>query len=267
MLGQDATVIVPETTGELMRNKIIAAGGNVVVHGKSLPDADEYVRAMVNQDSKLVYVPPFDHEDIWEGSFGPLDIFDQEDKTKIRDLGNSTLIDELYLQLNGSPPDAIVCSVGGGGLLNGIMLGLERYGWSDIVTVVGMETRGADSLAESIRAGHIVTLPGITSIARSLGVTRVSDKTWELSQQHNVKSIVLSDAEAAMACVRLAAEEKIIVEPACGVSVAACYHDILSQTVPNFNRNSSVVIIVCGGKFPSSHIKSNTPPAIRILVS
>jgi L-serine/L-threonine ammonia-lyase len=157
-------------------------------------------------------------------------------------------MDELYLQLNGSHPDAIVCSVGGGGLLNGIMLGLERYGWSDHVTVVGMETRGADSFAESIRAGHIVTLPGITSIARSLGVTRVSDKTWEFAQQENVKSIVLSDAQAAMACVSLAAEEKIIVEPACGVSVAACYQEVLRGIVPNFNKNSKVVIIVCGGK-------------------
>ncbi|MCJ1302434.1 hypothetical protein MMC08_005237 [Hypocenomyce scalaris] len=227
MLGQHATVIVPESTGEMMRNKIIAAGGNVVVHGQALPDADEYVRVLVSQDSNLAYVPPFDHKDIWEG--------------------NSTIIDELYLQLNGSPPDAIVCSVGGGGLLNGIMLGLERYGWSDLVAVLGMETKGADSLGESIRAGHIVTLPGITSIARSLGVTRVSDKTWEFAQQENVKSVVLSDAQAAMACVRLAAEEKIIVEPACGVSVAACYQEVLAAIVPNFNKNSKVVIIVCGG--------------------
>jgi L-serine/L-threonine ammonia-lyase len=115
-----------------------------------------------------------------------------------------------------------------------------------------METRGADSLAESIRAGQIVTLPGITSIARSLGVTRVSDKTWEFAQREKVKSVVLSDAQAAMACVRLAAEEKIIVEPACGVSVAACYHDILQKTVPNFNKKSRVVIIVCGGEFSIS---------------
>ena len=67
MLGQHATVIVPESTGEMMRNKIIAAGGNVVVHGQALPDADEYVRVLVSQDSNLAYVPPFDHKDIWEG--------------------------------------------------------------------------------------------------------------------------------------------------------------------------------------------------------
>lgn len=67
MLGQRATVVVPETTGELIRKKIIAAGGNVIVHGVDLPDADQYVRYLVSQDPSLAYIPPFDHEDIWEG--------------------------------------------------------------------------------------------------------------------------------------------------------------------------------------------------------
>jgi L-serine/L-threonine ammonia-lyase len=67
MLGQKATVVVPQTTGELIRKKIIAAGGNVIVHGLTLPDADDYVRSLVSQDRSLVYIPPFDHEDIWEG--------------------------------------------------------------------------------------------------------------------------------------------------------------------------------------------------------
>jgi L-serine/L-threonine ammonia-lyase len=129
-----------------------------------------------------------------------------------------------------------------------------------------METRGADSLAESVRAGHVVTLPAITSIARSLGVTRVSDKTWAFAQQENVKSIVLSDAQAAIACVRLAAEEKIIVEPACGVSVAACYQDILQGIVPGFNKNSRVVIIVCGGEFVSTVPHGESPIATVYIV-
>lgn len=254
-LGHEATVVVPQTTGEYMRNKIIAAGGNVIVHGVALPDADEYVRSLVKKDPSLAYIPPFDHEDIWEGKilflshFPYLPAAASITNTQIFP-GNSTVVDELYHQLNGSPPDAIICSVGGGGLLNGIMLGLARYGWEDAVTVVGMETLGADSLAASVRAGRLVTLPAITSIARSLGVTRVSDKTWEFAQMPNVKSVVLSDAQAAMACVRLADEENLIVEPACGVSVAACYESVLRRVVPGFCRESKVVVIVCGGKSP-----------------
>lgn len=83
MLGQDATVIVPETTGELMRNKIMAAGGNVVVHGTALSDADEHVKFLISQDPKLVYVPPFDHEDIWEGLSRPFSTFSPEIKLKV----------------------------------------------------------------------------------------------------------------------------------------------------------------------------------------
>jgi len=164
--------------------------------------------------------------------------------------GNSTVVDELYQQLRGSPPDAIVCSVGGGGLLNGIMMGLERYGWEDLVTVIGMETHGADSLSQSVLAGQLLTMPKITSIATSLGVKRVSEQTWEWAKKENVHSVTLSDADAALGCVKLADDEKLIVEPACGVSVAACYHRILEDLVPGFNKDSKVVIIVCGGKFP-----------------
>jgi L-serine/L-threonine ammonia-lyase len=69
MLDQDITVIVPETTEPLMRNKIIAAGGNVVVHGRDLPEASEFARLLVKEDLNSAYVPPFDHEYVWEGLY------------------------------------------------------------------------------------------------------------------------------------------------------------------------------------------------------
>jgi threonine dehydratase len=39
------------------------------------------------------------------------------------------MVDELKEQLGGVTPDAIICSVGGGGLMNGIILGCQRAGW------------------------------------------------------------------------------------------------------------------------------------------
>jgi L-serine/L-threonine ammonia-lyase len=163
--------------------------------------------------------------------------------------GNSTIIDELFDDFEGSPPDAIVCSVGGGGLLNGIMLGLDRCGWGDKVTVLALETEGADCLSRSLQAGAQVTMQEITSIARSLGVSRVSDKTWDLVQKHpNIRSIVLRDADAARACVRFAEEQKMIVEPACGVCLAMLYDDLLEELIPGLGPNSKVVVIVCGGE-------------------
>lgn len=58
-------------------------------------------------------------------------------------------------------PDVIVASVGGGGLLNGIIEGLWNVGWND-VPVVAMETEGADCFNAAIKAGKLVTLPDIT---------------------------------------------------------------------------------------------------------
>lgn len=151
------------------------------------------------------------------------------------------------------PPDAIVCSVGGGGLLNGIVLGLDVHHCSDKVPVLALETEGADCLSKSLQVGHQVTMPAITSIAKSLGVARVSNKTWDLvRQRRNIRSVVLRDADAASACVRFADEEKMIVEPACGVSLAVIYDGLLEELIPNFGPESRVVVIVCGGKMETT---------------
>ena len=58
--------------------------------------------------------------------------------------------------------------MGGGGLLAGVLQGLEEVGWGGVVPVLAAETQGADCLAASLDAGEVVTLPGITSVAKSL---------------------------------------------------------------------------------------------------
>jgi L-serine/L-threonine ammonia-lyase len=128
------------------------------------------------------------------------------------------------------------------------MQGLSRHGWTGDVTVIAVETEGADCLSKAIQAGRQVTLPKITSIAKSLGVSRISSKTLDLYQRHStIQSVVLSDAEAARACVRFANEQKMMVEPACGVSLAMCYNGLLKRLVPGFSSQSRVLMIVCGG--------------------
>lgn len=209
--------------------KIRTAGAtDVIQRGATWADADAYLRTdILAHDRSGVYVPPFDHPYIWEGA--------------------STLVDEVAAQLpGGGQPDAVVCSVGGGGLFCGVMRGFDRHGWGD-VPVLAMETRGADSLAESLKAGEMVTLPGITSIATSLGATRVAEQTFEYAKRPNVKSVVLEDAEAAMGCWRLADDERMLAETASGVSVAVCYNGVLGKTVKGLGKDSRVVVVVCGG--------------------
>ena len=234
MLGYPATVVVPMSTKPQMIAKLKTAGASDVVQaGASWKEADAHLREVVLQglkdsgEEEGIYVPPFDHQKIWDG--------------------NATIVEEIRTQMpDGGPPDAVICSVGGGGLLNGIIQGLERSGWGD-VPVLAMETDGAHSLANSLRVGENTTLPRITSIATTLGATRVADKTFENAQKPNVRSVVLSDAEAAMGTWRLADDERILVEPACGVSIAPCYDGRLRKLLPHLTPQSRVIVIVCGG--------------------
>lgn len=74
--------------------------------------------------------------------------------------GHTSLVKELEQDLKVKP-GAIVLSVGGGGLLNGVVEGLRRACWAD-VPIVAMETIGAHSLNAAMKAGELVTLPEIT---------------------------------------------------------------------------------------------------------
>lgn len=203
--------------------KIKNAGATDVIQtGASWAEADAYLREeLLGKDKNGVYVPPFDHEDVWDGA--------------------ATIVEELE-----EKPDAMVCSVGGGGLLCGLMRGLERRGWED-VKVLALETKGAESLYESLDKGELVKLEKITSICTTLGATRVAEKAFEYAQRKSVRSVVLEDREAVMGCWRLADDERLLVEPACGVNVALCYDGRLKKLLPELTAESKVVIILCGG--------------------
>lgn len=203
--------------------KIRNAGATDVIQtGASWAEADAYLREeLLGKDDNGVYVPPFDHEDVWDGA--------------------ATMVEELE-----EKPDAVVCSVGGGGLFCGVMRGLEKRGWGD-VTVLALETKGAESLHKSLEKGELVKLEKITSICNSLGAKMVGKKTFEYGQKKSVRSVVLEDREAVMGCWRLADDERLLVEPACGVNVALCYDGQLKKLLPELTAESKIVIVVCGG--------------------
>ncbi|XP_013787287.2 L-serine dehydratase/L-threonine deaminase-like [Limulus polyphemus] len=157
------------------------------------------------------------------------------------------MIEELHSQLTVCP-SAIVCSVGGGGLLCGILTGLAKVGWQD-VPVVAMETKGAESFNKSVKAGHIVRLPEITSIAKCLGSVVVSQQLMDYLPTRPIFSEVVEDREAVLACLKFADDHRMLVQPACGATLAALYSETLSHLIQNedIKGDGPVVVIVCGG--------------------
>ncbi|KAI9664981.1 MAG: hypothetical protein M1821_006429 [Bathelium mastoideum] len=243
-LSYPCTVVVPLTTPALMLAKIRAAGAtSVIQEGASWVEADTHMRETLMPEAegkgeKVVYVPPFDDPDIWEGHSSMVDEIHD-------DLGRLVLEERS----GKTDPDAVLCGVGGGGLLCGVVRGLDRHGWGD-VPVIALETFGTDSLNQALRKGELKapTLPAITSRATCLGARTVCKQAFDDGQRENVKSVVLEDAEAAMGCWRLADDERLMVELACGVNVALCYDGRLEKYLGrDLAKDDKVVVIVCGG--------------------
>ena len=97
--------------------------------------------------------------------------------------------------------------------------------------------------------GQLHDIPGITSLATTLGAVKVSARTYELATtRKQVKTFVLSDEEAMMGCWRLAEDERLLVELSCSVTVALCYGGRLEKALGRpVKKDDKVVIVVCGG--------------------
>ena len=165
------------------------------------------------------YIHPFDDPSVWAG--------------------HATMIHEAAEEV--SMPGAVVVSVGGGGLLCGVVQGMKEVGWSH-VPVLAVETRGADSFAKAVAAGRLVTLDAITSIATTLGARTVAPEALAWAGRREIVPWVVTDRSAVQACVRFADDHRVLVEPACGASLSAVY----DRADPLRNRRS-VLVIVCGG--------------------
>jgi len=215
-LGLPVLVVVPETTSARARELIAREGAQIVVHGASFQEANAHALSMLGPEDAFIH--PFDDPLLWEGHAG--------------------MIDEVAAA--GLQPDAVVLSVGGGGLLCGVVEGLRRQGWN-AVPVIAVETRGADSYARALAAGERIELPAITSIATSLGARRVSEQAFALARQHPIIPQVVSDRAAVEACLRFMDDHRVVVEPACGAALALAY---ASGMLADYRR---VLVIVCGG--------------------
>jgi L-serine/L-threonine ammonia-lyase len=217
-LGLAVTVVVPETTSPRAQELIRGEGAQLLIHGASWDDAHAFALELAHAE-QAAYVHPFDDPQVWSG--------------------HASMIHEIAEQ--GVKPGAVVVSVGGGGLLCGLMEGLQTVGWTD-VPVLAVETEGADSFAAAVKAGRLVTLDKITSIATTLGARTVTPRALEWTRHHPITPWVVSDRSAVNACLRFADDHRVLVEPACGAALAAGY-----ERARPLEGRSPVVIIVCGG--------------------
>jgi len=227
-LGVPCHLFLPSFVSNRIIERMRQFGAHIQVVPTSA-EARDTAKRFATSDPTLTLIHPYDDEDLWEGY--------------------STIVGEMKKQLNGMTPSCIVLSVGGGGMLMGMVRGFKKHGWEK-VPIVAMETEGAHKLNKSIKAGALVENV-MTSIAKTLGAPSVAPKVMEDAVKNfNVISHVQSDASAIEACLKFSDDHAFCVEPSCGVSLSAVYEGILPEIFRSNGQelgDGPVVVLVCGG--------------------
>jgi threonine dehydratase len=214
-LGIHATVVMPSTTPAGSIAGARADGAEVVL---TPTIAEAFATAEREAAAGRFMVHPFDD---------PLVI-----------AGQGT----LALELLEDAPDTtdIIASIGGGGMISGVLAAVK--GSRPDIRVWGVETEGADAMSQAIDVGAPVQLAAITSIAKTLGAPSVSQRTLDMCRAGVEEVLVLPDAEVVRAIEVLAERCKLLTEPA-----AACTWSAALRLRERLPADARVALVICGG--------------------
>lgn len=212
-LGVRCEVFVPEVSSPAKRARLAALGAEVVVGGAAYADALQACLARQQQTGALL-----------------THAYDQSEVV----VGAGTLA--LEIELQAGVPDALLVSVGGGGLIAGIASWFEGRS-----RVVALEPVLAPTLFRAREAGHPadVSVSGIA--ADSLGAKRIGELAWVATQAHVRDALLLSDEAIRAAQLWLWKELKLAVEPAAALPLAALHS---GTYVPR--ADEKVCLVICG---------------------
>jgi threonine dehydratase len=211
-----ATVYVPETANLFKVEAIRRLGARVIAAGRNYNGA--YVEALAAQkESGATFVHAYDDPDVVAGQ--------------------GTIATEILSDLDEF--DTALVPIGGGGLIGGIALYLKSK--KPAIKVIGVEPVGADAMSRSLRAGSIVTLDRVSTIADGLAASAPGKLTFELARKY-VDEVLLVEETEMLRAIRLLFEwEHLLAEPAGAAALAALlYHH---RPAPN----ERVVVILSGG--------------------
>ena len=215
VLGVDAVIAMPENTPRNYLDATRSYGATIDLQ-PSIADAFHRMEELAAKGRIVMH--PFDDPVIIAGQ-GTAGLEIIEDVPNVTD---------------------IVVSIGGGGLAGGVATAVK--GHDQQIRVWGVETDGADAMSRALAAGEPVTLPAITSIAKTLGAPFVTETTLQMAQTLFESVTVVPDTEAVDAMRFIAERLKVLTEPAASCTLAAAER-LRSQ----FDPDSNVVLILCGG--------------------
>ncbi len=212
-----AVIVMPESTPLTKVNGVKHYGAEVILAGSNYDEAYAYATEYGEKQS-LTFVHPFEDEEVIAGQGTvALDILESKD-----DL------------------DAVLIPVGGGGLISGMASAFKSI--NPKIEIIGVSALGAPAFKNSFESKCAIDSTSVRTIADGIAVRDTSEITLEHALECVDKIISVDDEEIASAILFLLEKQKLVVEGAGSVGVAALLHGKLSHL-----KGKKVAVVLSGG--------------------
>ena len=212
-----AVIVMPESTPLTKIDGVKHYGAEVILAGMNYDEAYAYAREY-GEKNHLTFVHPFEDEEVMAGQGTvALEILDKCE----------TL-------------DAILIPVGGGGLIGGMASAIKAL--SPSTKVIGVSAKGAPAFKNSFELKKAVDTTSVRTIADGIAVRDTSAVTLGVALECVDDMISVDDEEIASAILYLLEKQKLVVEGAGAVGVAALLHHKLE-----YLEGKNVAVVLSGG--------------------
>ncbi|SFV63192.1 Threonine dehydratase [hydrothermal vent metagenome] len=212
-----AVIVMPESTPLTKIDGVKHYGAEVILAGANYDEAYAYAREY-GEKNHLTFVHPFEDEEVMAGQGSvALEILDKCE----------TL-------------DAVLIPVGGGGLIGGMASAIKAL--SPSTKVIGVSAKGAPAFKNSFELKKAVDTTSVRTIADGIAVRDTSAVTLATALECVDEMISVDDEEIASAILYLLEKQKLVVEGAGAVGVAALLHHKLDSL-----QGKNVAVVLSGG--------------------
>ncbi len=194
--GVKATIVMPTTTPLIKVNRTKSYGADVVLYGDVYDEACEHAYKLAEEHG-YTFIHPFDDPAVATGQ--------------------GTIAMEIIKEL--PLVDYILVPIGGGGLATGISTLAKLL--NPKIKVIGVEPAGANCLQESIKAGEVLTLPSVNTIADGTAVKTPGKLIFPYLKENLDDIITVQDEDLVTAFLDMVENHKMVVENSGLLTVAA----------------------------------------------
>lgn len=211
-----ATIVMPEATPLTKVNGVKEYGAEVILTGANYDEAYKYAKEYAKERDR-VFIHPFADEEVIAGQ-GTIAF---------------EILDELY------DVEMIILPIGGGGLASGVASAIKQI--NPKIDVIGVTAKGAPAMRESFFQRKAIDSLSVKTIADGIAVRDTSELTLEHILDSIDDIVEVSDEEIANAILFCLERQKLVVEGAGSVGVAAVMHNKIAI------EGKKVAILLSGG--------------------